>query len=121
MDITRIDYFQLSIKDFLDKYPEYTYYSAKKEFWLKEIKRKEFDNEKRDILNKTRKREDDINIRTYKYIEENTELVKQKFWIDEKEIKKLLLQWNRFAEILNWQMINWRLVIQDLTKLCKML
>lgn len=44
---------------------------------------------------------------------ENVDKVIKKFWISELQIKKLLLT-NTFTEILNWKIVNWELVINNL-------
>jgi len=44
---------------------------------------------------------------------ENVDKVIKKFWLSELQIKKLLLT-NTFTEILNWKIVNWELVINNL-------
>ncbi len=113
------DYHDMEFKDFVLKYPWWTKFKARKVFWIKDKKRKD---ERNNVPQKIVVRQ-----RTYtaRYVKELEEIINEKeeqimikFWINKNQIKKLLLN-NTYTEILNWKMINWKLVIKNLINLVK--
>lgn len=102
------DYKTLMLKDFLIKYPFYTKYKARKKFWNKEIRKVKWINLSKDKYDETFE----------EYTNDKENKIIEKFWIDRIEIRKLLNNYT-YTEILNWKLVNWKLVVRDMFRVVR--
>lgn len=108
IDIERIDYKQLPLTKFIQKYPKYTLYSAHKTFWDKD-KVNNYLTQKQ-IRNKLaqQKLNDDLT----NTISENDRTLAERFNLSVKEIKQRLNDWFWYSELLKWEIIDWKYIVE---------
>lgn len=116
LDIQRIDFHQLSQKEFIQKYPQYSIYKLHKLFWFKDRKKlielTEKQARQKAAINK-------FNEDLERVITENEEKVMKQFNISRNEVKQLTNSYT-FSEIIkSWVKIDWKVVVKDLIKVVK--
>lgn len=109
------DYQTMRLIDFTKKYPEYTKFKAIKKFWPKEKRVRKLPDY---LLERNKKQRDRVYWELHENIQDKESEIMSKFWISIKEIKKLLNDYT-YTEILNWEMVNWKLVVRDLFRVVR--
>lgn len=138
LEIERIDYKELPLTKFIQKYPKYTLYSAHKKFWDKDLQKNNILTEKqvrnkqaqdrlnKELIEEINKKNQEIKEKFYIYEEDivNNEIPKDKVIVDKERetiesIIKKLLNCYTYTEILRWKVINWKLVVRDLFRVVR--
>lgn len=103
------DYKKLPLTKFIQKYPKYTLYLAHKTFWDKE----KVDNYLTKKQLSAKKAQERLNRELEESKSKNDEILINKFNLSLEEIKTRLNKWFWYSELLQWEIINWKYVVEN--------